>query len=340
MTSNDPTSAVTDRRLSRRTFVSIGAGAFVVAALPGLPGLPRLALGRERLVRRSVPVMGTIADLMVVDMEEARAHAAIDAAIRELQLVDATMSHFSATSDVGRANLAAENDAVVITDATAVVLRESIRWADASNGRFDPCLGRATALWTTEGRRRPPADEEVKRLTGDGAYRDLELDLDRGRHTVRFRSEGLAIDLGGIAKGYGVDRAATALRRAGVRNALVNAGGDLYALGRSDDGPWKVGVRDPFDPSRLAATLEMSDQGVATSGDYFRYFDHGGRRYHHLLDPTTGEPRRSRQHSVTVAAASCMAADAAATTVYGLEDPAARMLLERGDRDARIVHTA
>lgn len=340
MTSNDQTSPATDSRLSRRRFVSIGAGAFVVAALPGLPGLPRLALGRERLVRRSVPVMGTIADLMVVDVDEARAHAAIDAAIRELQWVDATMSHFSATSDVGRANLAATDDAVTITEATATVIEESLRWARVSDGRFDPCLGRATALWTAEGRRMPPADAEVKRLTVEGAYLDLDLDRDRGRHTVRFRSEGLAIDLGGIAKGYGVDRAVEALRRAGVANALVNAGGDLYALGRSEDGPWKVGVRDPFDPARLTAALEMSDRGVATSGDYFRYFDHAGRRYHHLLDPATGEPRRSRQHSVTIAAATCMAADAAATTVFGLEEHTARRLLDRTDPDVRVVHSA
>lgn len=341
MTSNDPTSPTMDSRLSRRRFVSIGAGAFVVAALPGLPGLPRLALGSERLVRRSVPVMGTIADLVIVDMDEERAHAAIDEAIRELQWVDATMSHFSATSDVGRANLGAVNDVVTITDATAAVLEESLRWAEASDGRFDPCLGRATALWTAEGRQAPPDAAEVGRIARAGAYRELELGRRGGGYIVRFRNDGLAIDLGGIAKGYGVDRAVAALRQAGVENALVNAGGDLYALGRSEDGnPWKVGVRDPRDPVKLTATLEMSDRGVATSGDYFQYFDHGGRRYHHLLDPATGEPRESRQHSVTVAAATCMTADAAATSVFGLDLEASRSILEERGSDAEIVHSA
>ena len=338
MKPKDPAAKPIDSRLSRRRFVSIGAGAFVVAALPGITGA---GWSRRRLVRRSVPVMGTIADLMVVDVDERRANDAIDTAIRELQWVDATMSHFSTASDVGRANLSAAAEAVPVSDATAVVLDASLRWAEASAGRFDPCLGRATALWRVDDRLEPPAAREIAALPGMGTYRNLELDRRAGRHVVRFRSERLALDLGGIAKGYGVDRAVGALREAGVANALVNAGGDLYALGRSDDGnPWKVGVRNPHDPARLAVTLEMSDRGVATSGDYFQYFDHDGRRYHHLLDPATGEPRRSRHHSVTVAAATCMIADAAATSVFGLDPDASQALLERSATGAEIVHSA
>lgn len=327
-----------DSRVSRRRFISLGAGAFVVMALPGVP---RLGTRHAGVVRRSVPVMGTIADLVVVDMDERRAHAAIDAAIRELQWVDATMSHFSATSDVGRANTAAAIEAVPVSNATAEVLAESLHWAEASDGRFDPCLGHATALWRVDQRRRPPPASEVADLPGAGTYLNLDLDRYRGRPVVRFRSDRLAIDLGGIAKGYGVDRAVAALRDAGVANALVNAGGDLYALGCSDDGnAWTVGVRDPRDPARLAATLEMSDRGVATSGDYFQFFDHDGRRYHHLLDPVTGEPRQSRQHSVTVAAATCMTADAAATSVFGLDLEAEQAMLERSGSGAEIVHSA
>ena len=106
-----------------------------------------------------------------------------------------------------------------------------------------------------------------------------------------FHDEDMGIDLGGIGKGYGVDRAVAVLREWGFQNGLVNVGGDLYAMGVSEDGdPWNVGVRSPDDPQGLVANLAMSDQAVATSGDYHQYFEHDGRRYHHLLDPTTGAP--------------------------------------------------
>ena len=125
------------------------------------------------------------------------------------------------------------------------------------------------------------------------------------------------MDLGGIAKGYGVDRAVAALRAHGIEHGLVNVGGDLYALGERPDGSaWRVGVRDARDPTRIERTLELSNAAVATSGDYEQFFDHAGRRYHHLLDPRTGEPIQTRTHSVTIVQPTCMQADAAATASF------------------------
>jgi thiamine biosynthesis lipoprotein len=138
-----------------------------------------------------------------------------------------------------------------------------------------------------------------------------------------------------------VDRAVRALRERGVENALANAGGDLYAIGRSEDGdPWEVGIRDPRDPRRLAATLPVTDRALATSGDYFRYFDHRGRRYHQLIDPATGEPTTAGHHSITIAAETCMAADAAGTAAFGCELDGARELIARTAPEAEIIHTA
>ena len=322
-------------KLDRRRFLSLGVGAFVLLTLPA--SLRRLS----RRWRRSVPVMGTIADIVVVDSDEAKAQAAIDAAIRELRWVERTMSHYTAHSDIGRANRLAAAEPVSVTPATATVLAEGLRWAELSDGSFDPCLGRATALWNVGERRTPPTAGEIRRLAGGRPWRDLELGRRRGKPVVLFRSDELAIDLGGIAKGHAVDRAAQALRHLGIRGALVNAGGDLYAIGLSENGePWEVGIRDPADPRRLTASLPVTDRAIATSGDYFQYFDHGGRRYHHLLDPSTGEPRRSRLHSLTVAADSCMAADAGATTAFGQDLPDARRLVARGSPGAEIIHSA
>lgn len=319
---------------SRREFVALGLGAFVVATLPA-------ALRRRRaLVRRTIPVMGTFAEFAVLHRDERYAQSAIDAAIAELRHVDRTMTWFSDESDVGRANVLAVKGPVVVSKQTARVLEESLLWAEASDGAFDPCLGKAMALWDVGHRQAPPAAAQVEPLAGRRLYRALELDSWRGEPAVVFRDPDVALDLGGIAKGYGVDLAAEALRSYGIQNGLVNVGGDLYALGHSEDGdPWKIGVRDPEDPNGIVATVEASDCAVATSGDYLQYFDYAGRRYHHMLDPQTGEPKRSHIRSVTVMAENCMAADAAGTTTFGMPRTDAERLLDRRSPGARIVHT-
>lgn len=310
---------------SRREFVTAGLGVFAVAAFtPGLLG------GRERrIVRRSIPVMGTVAEIAVVpggDPDGAR--AAIDAAFRELRWVDRTMTRYDDTSDVGRANRHAARSDVAVEPATAHVIDRGLQWAEASGGVFDPCLAGAVALWDVKHRSEPPPEERVREWADRALYRELELDRTGSRPRVRYANPDVGLDLGGIAKGYGVDRAVEALRAHGVRDALVNAGGDLYALGSSPDGDaWTIGVRSPADPTRIVSTVRLRDCGVATSGDYEQYFAHGGRRYHHLLDPHTGSPRRTGVHSTTVTARNCLDADAAATTAFGADPAAARRLL-------------
>ena len=321
--------------LSRRDFVAASLGAFAVAALAPT------ALGRRRrrLVRRSIPVMGTVAEIAVVaDGDRDRSRAAIDAAFAELRRVDRTMTRYSDRSDVGRANLHASSRPVSVEPATAHVIRRALAWARASDGVFDPCLAGAVALWDVKHRSEPPPPERVRHWADRGLYRDLELDRSGDRALVRYANPDVGLDLGGIAKGYGVDRAVRALRDHGVRDALVNAGGDLYALGRSPDGDaWKIGVRSPADPSRIVSTVRLRNRGVATSGDYEQYFAHGGRRYHHLLDPRTGTPRRTRIHSTTVSAESCLDADAAATAAFGADPADARRLLATVDPGADLI---
>ncbi len=324
-----------DRRLpSRREFLALGAGAFVVAALPG-------TLRRRRLVRRTVPVMGTVADIAVVHRDPRYAQRAIDAAIADLYDVDRTMSRFRADSDIGRANREAAAGPVPVSSETADVVRQALRWADVSDGAFDPALAGATALWVVGSRARPPATHEIRRWAGRGLYRSVGVDRFRDGDVVVFDTDDAGLDLGGIAKGHAVDRAVETLRAWGITDGLVNAGGDLYALGRSEDGDaWEVGVRDPHDPSALITTLRTGDRAIATSGDYIRYFDHEGRRYHHLLDPASGEPRRTRAHSITIAAHRCIDADAAGTAVFGKPMREARHILARADAGTEVVHTA
>lgn len=319
---------------SRRDILLLGAGAFAVAAVP------MLRSRRRRLIRRSVPLMGTVAEIGVVHRDEHYAQSAIDAGFARLRQIERLMTRFETTSDVGRVNLHAGKEPLGISQLTAGVIRESLLWAESSDGAFDPCLGKISKVWGIGERTTPPLAEQVHRYAGRNLYRELDLDSWRGRSVVRFSELDVEVDLGGIAKGYGVDSAVEVLREWGISDALVNVGGDLYAMGSSEDGdPWVVGVRSPRDPGNISEKFKLSDAAVATSGDYFRYFNHNGRQYHHLMDPRTAEPRETSEHSVTVMAGDCMTADAAATAVFGMaKDRAARLLSVRAP-GGRIVST-
>lgn len=317
---------------TRREFLVLGTGIFLVASLPR--GLRRVA----PLARRTIPLMGTIAELQVAHPDERRAQAALDAAVTELQWVERTMTRFDPRSDIGRVNHGAARDGVQVCAETGLVIAAALRWASASDGRFDPAVGSATELWDVLHRRAPPPERQVERLAARGFWRKVDLTQDAQGARVRFDDPDLHLDLGGIAKGYGIDRAVTALRRHGIAHALVTVGGDLYALGSAPDGaPWQVGIRDPRQHDRLAGRLTVSDRAVTTSGDYERFFDHHGVRYHHLIDPDTAAPRRTAVHSVTVLGDTTINADAASTAVFGLDRETAQRMARRVLRDAEII---
>ena len=126
----------------------------------------------------------------------------------------------------------------------------------------------------------------------------------------------MRVSVGGIAKGYAVDRAVEELREHRVENALINAGGDLYCLGTNLGRPWRVGIRDPDEPIKVTATVDVTDGAVATSGDYQQYFDVDGPRYHHLLDPATGFPARRSRSATVITTGSTERADALATGLF------------------------
>jgi thiamine biosynthesis lipoprotein len=319
--------------VDRREFLALGVGALAVASLP------RALHRRDHLVRRQIPVMGTIAEIAVRHRDERWAQRAIDGALAELRRVDRTMTRFSADSEVGRTNAAAGRSAVAISDDTATVLLAALGWAEASEGRFDPCLGRVSELWHVGTRRRPPSTAELEAAWPGNHYRSLEVDRTGSVARAALDRGNVAVDLGGIAKGYGVDLAAQALRDRGVFHALVNVGGDLVAMGVDEnDEPWRVGVRSPDHLDEIVQVLRVSDRAVATSGDYLQYFQFGGRRYSHLMDPSTGEPRSTGMRSITVEAGSCMTADAAATALFGASEATAREILRRAAPDARVVN--
>lgn len=322
------------RHPDRREFLTIGVGVFVALSLP-------VALRRRTpLVKRTLPLMGTIAEIQVVHGDERFAVDAIDAAISELRWVETTMTRFRSDSDIGRANLGADREAVRVTAESGTVIATALRVALVSDGRFDPAIGAASELWDVLNRHEPPASYRVQRLAARDMWRKVDVAADRGSDAalVRFDDPDIRLDLGGIAKGYAIDRAADVLRRRGVRHAIITVGGDLYALGRSPEGePWTIGIRSPHDRDELVSTLHVSDRAVATSGDYERFFSWRGHRYHHLIDPLTAAPRSTPFHSATVLANRCMDADAAATAVFGLPRDAALAIARRLDSTAEVI---
>ena len=315
---------------TRREFLTIGTGVFVALSMP-------MALRRRMpLVKRSFPLMGTLATVQVAHRDERVAEDAINAALAELRWVDRTMTNFSAVSDIGRVNLGAGRDGVEVSAETALVIEAALRWASVSDGNFDPALGSAISLWDVLHRHEPPPERSVERLASRGFWRKVDFARRGKGAVVRFNDPDVRLDLGGIAKGYGIDRSIIALRNKGIAHAIVTVGGDLYALA-PDGAPWKVGIRDPHNLDRLAGELDVADRAVTTSGDYERFFTWHGTRYHHLIDPLTAAPRRTPFHSVTVQGDNAMNADAAGTAIFGMKTDVARQVARRVLRDAEVL---
>ena len=146
-------------------------------------------------------------------------------------------------------------------------------------------------------------------------YRNLHLDMKA--RTVRFARAGMRIDLGGFAKGHAVDNATAILRHRGIRHAIVSAGGDSRVIGDRRGRPWTIGVRDPRRAGEMSAVLPLVDTSISTSGDYERFFDEGGVRFHHVIDPASGRSPAS-VHSVTILAEDGLTTEALSKSVFVL----------------------
>jgi FAD:protein FMN transferase len=216
---------------------------------------------------------------------------------------------------LGRLNRSlAEGEPAVPEAGLAVLLERAAALSATSGGLFEPAVGGLVRLWGFS------RDEHMAEAPPDaGAVADALAALRPlpellGADGALRAAEGVAIDLGGFAKGVAVDRAIELLKSLGVEHAIVNAGGDLRAIGRRGERPWRIGIRAPRDPGVLAALEVTGDAAVFTTGDYERYFVHQGQRYHHVLDPRSGYPARGAA-AVTVIHPDAGLADAAATAL-------------------------
>lgn len=277
----------------------------------------------EQQVSRTALVMGTLVEIKAFGSDEARLEQSVSAAFAEMTRLEELLSSHKPQSEISRLSQAVEP--FTVSRETLELLKLGQQIAKESDGAFDMTLGALKKLWAIESEQPqvPTAEQLQVALFGVGP---TALTIS-GEKVIKAHP-GLQVDLGGIAKGYAVDRALEILRRAGIAAASVNAGGDIALLGERQGRPWRIGIQHPRQVDELLTVVELSDSAVVSSGDYERFFERDGVRYHHIFDPRTGRPGRLCQ-SVTVVAANAAIADALATAAFVLGPLSGLQLLER-----------
>jgi thiamine biosynthesis lipoprotein len=295
---------------------------------------PREAAAPAVLVERARVSMGSELRLTAWTSDEANAAAAFEHVFEDFEYLDRMLSVWHPDSDVSRLNASAGQGAIRMNPITIEILQIARGVSEQTGGKFDVTFGALSGLWKfdhDQDERVPPRDEVLARLPLVD-FRQLEIDVPAG--TARLRQPGMRVHLGGIGKGYAVDRAATILRSHGITDFMIQAGGDLYVGGRHGERPWRGAIKDPRGDGIFAA-IDLRNETLSTSGDYERFFFVGGRRYHHILDPDTGEPARSSR-SVTIVTGRAVMADALSTGVF-VAGPEAGMRLIEALRDVEGV---
>ncbi len=239
------------------------------------------------------------------------------------------MSTWIADSDVSRVNREAGVRPVPASAEVREVLKTARQMSEWTGGKFDVTFGALSGLWKFDHDQDNviPDMRDVRKRLPLIDYRAIQIDDAAG--TVFLARKGVSMHLGGIGKGYAIDRAAAILRLRGVRDFMVQSGGDIYVAGLKDGRPWRLAIQDPRGPAnRTFAELDLTDGTFSTSGDYERYFLKNGRRYHHILDPATGEPARGTR-SVTIVSNLAVLADGLSTGVFLMGPDAGMALIER-----------
>ena len=259
--------------------------------------------------------MGTVIEITLIGDDEEAANKGALQAFQEIKRIEALMSPWLESSDVTRINRSAGREWVGVSPETMEVIKKAQEISKLSEGGFDITVGPLTELWRRAREKKiPPSAEEVKEKLDLVNFKNIEMNRE-GK--VFSKKKGMALDLGGIAKGYAVDRGFDILRSLGYRNLIVNAGGDLRVGGTKKNQPWSIGIQNPRESQKLLKRIPVTDMAVATSGDYEKFFIYEDKRYHHIFNPRDGFPAEGCQ-SVTVVAKDCITADALATAVFVL----------------------
>jgi thiamine biosynthesis lipoprotein len=293
---------------------------------------------------REEAIMGTRVAVELWTDDAELATRAMAAVIAEMRRTDELMSTYKPESQLSAVNAHAFERPVTVDREIIEVVERALEFSRLSDGAFDITYASVGYLYDYRAHQRPSAEQVATALPGVD-YRQVQVD--RGANTIRFLRKGVRIDLGGIGKGHAVDRSIDTLRELGIEHAMVNAGGDTRLLGDRRGKPWIVGVRDPRNEGKMVTRLPLEDEAISTSGDYERYFEEDGVRYHHILVPGTGDVARAVR-SATVIGPDATLTDGLSTTVFVLGVDRGMELVSRlpgveaviVDKDGRIFHSA
>jgi len=317
-----------------RAPVAAGLQACLVAALltacAGAPERDHTRPSKEPYAFSTQTVtMGSSLQVTLWTADDPGATSASDAVFAEFDRLDRLLSVWKEGSDVLRINAGAGREPVHVSAETIEVLTIARQVSEWTDGTFAVTFGALADLWRFDHDQDNtiPDPAVVRQRLPLADYRGLEIDARAG--TAFLRRKGMRVHLGGIGKGYAVDRAVALFRSRGLKDFMIQAGGDLYVAGVKDGRPWRLGIRDPRGPAdRSFAQLDLSDGTFSTSGDYERFFMKDGRRYHHILDLRVGEPARLCR-SVTLVTDRAVLADALAKGVFILGPDQGMALIEK-----------
>ncbi len=305
-----------------------------VAASPPAPFVPEKVWAEGK-------AMGThlaFAAYTSPTIDAPKARAAWADAVAEIQRIEALMTTWREDSEISKINAAAGKEPVVVGAETLQVIQESIHTSEISEGTFDITFETLHGLWKFDQDLdpHPPKDADLKAKVKLLGYKHIKVDP--AKSTVFLDKAGVKISLGGIAKGYGVDKAVAVLEKAGLTSFFVQAGGDLFARGKKPDGSdWSAGIRDPRGTSeKYFALIPLTDHSFSTAGDYERSYMIGAKRYHHIIDPRTGYPAAASR-SVTVWAPTALLADAIDDAVFILGPEKGLKLVESLDGVGAVI---
>ncbi|MEE9571346.1 MAG: FAD:protein FMN transferase [Gammaproteobacteria bacterium] len=259
-------------------------------------------------------LMGTRVSVELWHEDEVQGQALAEQVLAEYRRIDAGMSTYRADSEISMINRIAAAGPVAASEELFDLISRSVELSTLSAGAFDITYESIGYLYDFRARQRPSQTEIDARLAAVD-YRHIILDP--AARTVAFALPEVRINLGGIAKGYAVERGAALLQASGVQHALLNAGGDTRVLGDRRGEPWIVGIRHPRAADQVVTRLPLVDEAISTSGDYERFFEDAGRRYHHIINPMTGTPSEGIL-SVTVIGPDATLTDGLSTALFVL----------------------
>jgi len=263
---------------------------------------------------REAQVMGTEARVYFWHTDEKLSDKILDDAFAELRRIDTLMSTYKETSELSLVNREAFKAPVVVSSELVNLVTQALAVSRRSQGAFDITYASVGYLYDFPNQVRPAETIVEQRLD---AVDFRHVIVNREKNSIQFSHPDVRIDLGGIAKGYAVDKVIAELKKHQIQHAMVSAGGDTRVVGRHFDRPWVVGIQDPRSSEDVVALIPLLDEAISTSGDYERFFDENGMRYHHIIDPQTGDSARAVR-SVSILGPESTMADALSTSLFVL----------------------